>query len=275
MMKSTTTSRSMPDMSALGDGKDGGETEESKRAKRLARNRASARLRRLKKKNLVDAYEAEVGVLTAALAKLRAHRWGAGIDHEQLVDALSMERGNQPLDAEQRRELIQSLVLQQKEMAENLLEEQLENWLLAEMVGGNLSAADARSAMSGSDADELNRLTSELDSVLRLTPDQKSRIQQSSTGCVEEVNALFTVVDCLDRIHKNEWLLDTGVDDVAGQFTSILNPAQLSKFLLWADHNKDQIDQLDYLNVPPGGPASEPIFEFGIDEGLHEAVGDS
>ena len=49
-----------------------------KRAKRLARNRASARLRRLRKKNLVESYEAEVTSLTASLGKLRGHEWGGG-----------------------------------------------------------------------------------------------------------------------------------------------------------------------------------------------------
>ena len=47
--------------------------EEDKRWKQLARN-SSARLRRQKKKNLVDSYEGEVGILEATLARLRAHR---------------------------------------------------------------------------------------------------------------------------------------------------------------------------------------------------------
>jgi hypothetical protein len=52
--RAVTQSKSMPDMASyqasLADVND----EEEKRKKRLARNRASARLRRLKKKNLVS-----------------------------------------------------------------------------------------------------------------------------------------------------------------------------------------------------------------------------
>ena len=50
--QSSMRSFSMPDMSSLNKADD----EESKRLKRLARNRASARLRRLRKKNLVSTY---------------------------------------------------------------------------------------------------------------------------------------------------------------------------------------------------------------------------
>jgi hypothetical protein len=50
--QSSMRSFSMPDMSSLNKADD----EESKRLKRLARNRASARLRRLRKKNLVSNY---------------------------------------------------------------------------------------------------------------------------------------------------------------------------------------------------------------------------
>ena len=105
-------SKSMPDMSSYSSQVN---DEEDKRKKRLARNRASARLRRLKKKNLVDSYEGEVGILESALSKLRSHQWGSDIiDHEVLIEALSMERGQQPLTPEGRRELIQSILNQQR-----------------------------------------------------------------------------------------------------------------------------------------------------------------
>ena len=110
---------------------------EKKRKKRLTRNRASARLRKLKKKNLVghffiyfkyafgvcifvvvdyfkhiilsinmsslsqiDSYEGEVGILKPALSKLRSHKWTAdNHNREALIKALSMECGQQPLTA--------------------------------------------------------------------------------------------------------------------------------------------------------------------------------
>lgn len=44
---------------------------------RLARNRAAARLRRQRKKNLVDTYEQEVALLEANLKRLTEHEWGS------------------------------------------------------------------------------------------------------------------------------------------------------------------------------------------------------
>mmetsp|Transcript_27056 Transcript_27056/g.55232 ORF Transcript_27056/g.55232 Transcript_27056/m.55232 type:complete len:550 (+) Transcript_27056:122-1771(+) len=257
--------------------------EEEKRKKRLARNRASARLRRLKKKNLVDSYEGEVGILEAALSKLKAHRWGSSNpdsnNHDALIEALSMERGQQPLTPEKRSELIQSIIIQQREQVANLMECQLENWILSMLaeseLGKDENGKNSQSNNVKSEDDnvldpvdqELNELTAELQSVLQLSPDQLTRIQQSSRGCEREVQDLFTVDNCLESILSNQWLLDEGVDEVAGQFTSILNTSQLSKFLLWSDHNADAIEKLDYVNVGNGSEQG-PVFEFGIDEGL-------
>ena len=268
--RSVTHSKSMPDMSSYQTTLANANDEEEKRKKRLARNRASARLRRLKKKNLVDSYEGEVGVLEASLSKLRSHQWGASDSnsHEALIEALSMERGQQPLTAEKRRELISSIVSQQREQVANLLDCQLESWMLSELA--NAQTGDI-SGMSRNDP-ELEELTSELQSVLSLTPEQLSRIQNSSKGYSCEIKDLYAIDDCLKSIQDNNWLLDEGVDEISSQFTSILNPAQLSKFLLWSDHNADAIEKLDYVNVgatTDGGP----VFEFGIDEGFADGDG--
>jgi len=62
------------------------------------------------------------------------------------------------------------------------------------------------------------------------------------------------------------------VEEITQQFMSILNTGQMSKFLLWTDHNAEAIDQLDYVNAPPASstPAQSPTFVFGTDnEGAH------
>ncbi len=301
--------------------------EEYKRKKRLARNRASARLRRLKKKNLVDSYEGEVGILESALEKLKIHHWGVvpssssspegdvystenlqqqKQQHEGLIEALSMERGQAPLTPDGRRQLIQSILAQQKEQVENLLEVQLENWILCtSFMGGGLAATTStdggdmtrisNSSSSNNIVDEeMTRVASELQSLLRLTPQQISLMEQqqyvpfssssssfpsSSSSVMNEIQDLFSVMDCLQSIHSNMWLLDEGVEELSSQLTSILNPTQLSKFLLWSDHNAEAIEKLDFVNVLPvnGDDGSEkdrggegPVFEFGVDEGLVE-----
>lgn len=254
---------SMPDISSFNH-QETATDEEEKRKKRLARNRASARLRRLKKKNLVDSYEGEVSILEAALTKLRSHRWSDASEvnnHEALIEALSMERGQQLLTPESRRDLIQNIVSQQKQQVDNLLQCQLENWMLRCLADSN----------PDNDNDpELKELTSELSNILQLTPQQLSDISQSTANCLQEIHDLQTVSSCLDLILNNEWLLDSGVDEIASQFTSILNPSQVSKFLLWTDHNAESIDKLDFVNLKGDGVevGEAPVFEFGVDEGI-------
>ena len=255
-------------------------------------------------KKQVDSYEGEVGILETALNKLRSHKWGDtsttpdNNNHEALIEALSMERGQQPLSPEKRREMIQSIVAQQREQVANLMECQLENWILGYLASSMLrtggesgiapgsnpisdngnggcsnndnsggSVVEAKNTTDFQKDEDLAQLTSELQSILQLTPTQLSRIHQSSHGCAREIHDLHTIDNCLQSILANEWLLDEGVDEVAGQFTSILNPTQLSKFLLWSDHNADAIEKLDYVNVGVG-IESGPVFEFGIDEGM-------
>jgi len=133
----------------------------------------------------------------------------------------------------------------------------MENWLLCSLA--NPDAAVAGSAAESDDGgEEMAQITSELRSLLDLAPEQLAIIEECSRGCVHEVRDLFAVDDCLRSIHSNEWLLDEGVDGVAGQLTGILNQTQLSKFLLWSDHNAESIERLDYVNVIGGGGGGWP-----------------
>lgn len=275
VMQGQPRSVSLPDMSSYAARAD---AEEAKRRKRLARNRASARLRRLRKKNLVDSYEGEVGVLESSLAKLRSHRWGAGADHEALLEALSMERGQQNIDASQRRELIQSILAQQREQVANVMECQLENMVLGWIAGrggeGSSEGAGAKVKNGDGTVDgEADQLAKELEDVLRLTPDQKSRLVKATDGVEQERKAIETVDSCLEAMMTHSWLTNAGVEECAEQFMSILNPGQVSKFLLWTDHNSESIDRLDYVRAPPAGapPQNGPTFAFGMDDA---ALGD-
>jgi len=239
---------SLPDMQSYAAR---AQAEEEKRKKRLARNRASARLRRLRKKNLVDSYEGEVGVLEASLRKLKAHSWGSHASHEALLEALSMERGQQEISEEQRQQLLREIVEQQLQQALFLQEAQMEQSIL-------------QLAVVQPD-DELSR---ELQELLQLTPQQQQEIFRATLGLNKEVEALDTLVACLQAMQSTEWLTNEGVTALTKEFTSILHPNQLSKFLLWTDANAEAIEQLDYCNAPPGdaSPQTSPTFCFGIDD---------
>lgn len=255
--------------------------EENKRKKRLARNRASARLRRLKKKNLVDTYEGEVGVLETSLAKLRTHSWGQGHDHEALLEALSMDRGQQAIPPEARQDFIRDILKQQKEQVENIKDVHLEvlllNWL-ANYETVHTDNNDPRPPESSSaeqqpssspdkdDADTV-QLAEELNALLSLTPAQKEQLRATTQACHEERQAIETVDLCLDAMLNNEWIMNHPVEECTRDFMSVLNKGQMSKFLLWTDHNSEAIDQLDYVNASPAGapPAQSPVFLFGTD----------
>ena len=122
---------------------------------------------------------------------------------------------------------------------------------------------------------EVDALAAELNSVLQLTPEQTKQLQSATEGMEEERRAVQVVDTSLSALLTNEWLMNTGIQECTDQFTSILNPTQLSKFLLWSDANSESIDQLDYVNAPPANaqPGPAPMFLFGMEEGHHGEEG--
>lgn len=249
-------SLSMPDMSSYA-----AEAEEEKRLKRLARNRASARLRRLRKKNLVDAYETEVGILEKTLNQLEAHEWGKDTeDHKSLLDALGMERGQQAITPEERNSIIQDILKQQMQQVDLLQQAQREQEVLA-MLAAEASKDEGEKKYG--DSIEDMKMLSELQEILQLTDDQKEKMRDSTKDLDKEVEALGTVSASLQAIQKNDWLLNEGVQKITDQFTSILHKNQHSKLLLWTDANAEAVDQLDLVQVQP--LQSAPIFSFGVE----------
>eukprot|EP00977_Amphora_coffeiformis_P023627 scaffold13853_cov147-Amphora_coffeaeformis.AAC.4 len=239
---------SLPDMTTYA-----AQQEEEKRQKRLARNRASARLRRLRKKNLVDAYEQEVGILEKTLEQLRAHEWGKTDNAGVLAEALSMDRGQQVLDLSERQKEAANLLEQQLEWLKMLEEIMMEDYVLHQIVAGNPEVQ-------------------ELAASLQLSPEQLRQAEESKSGWQDEWDSLQTVKASLVALQQNEWLWNEGVGGVAEQFMSILHKNQISKFLLWADANAEAIDELDGVHASEGVP-SGPVFAFGIEshpEGLNE-----
>lgn len=211
----------------------------------------------------VDSYEVEVGILENSLAKLRAHRWGVGTDVEALLEALSMDRGQQVLDTEKRKAILTSLIKQQQDQVQTLMDCQEESMIL-----GLVSRYNPQQAPVDNLDPDLRSLLSELDELLHLSDDQKNELDQATSGCEDEYRASQTIDSCLTTLLATNWLMNNGIEECTKPFTSILNTGQMSKFLLWADHNSEAIDQLDFVNAPPANapPSKGPIFVFGIDD---------
>ncbi len=217
-----------------------------------------------------------------------------------------MDRGQQKIDSAKRKELITSILTQQKEQVQNIMDCQLENMVLGWIArhddndgggngGGNSGGDDVEDkqmtdsgaeSMSGAtikcedddncnaqnnnhaEEDNLDNLANELKDILQLTPEQKKQLQKATEGVEEERKAIEVVDSSLTALLSNPWLMNNGIEECINQFTSIMNPTQMSKFMLWADHNAEAIDQLDYVNAPPAKsqPAAGPSFVFGIDD---------
>ncbi len=226
----------------------------------------------------VESYEAEVGVLESSLSKLQLHRWGVGNNADALLEALSMDRGQQKIDSEKRKELITSILAQQREQVRNLMDCQLENMTLAWIAqygeegdgnaNGNGGGVFRTEGDDPTTAAEVNEFADELNRVLELTPDQKEQLKLSTAGMEDEILAIEDIDQSLTALMSNSWLMNNGIEQCTEQFTNILNATQMSKFLLWSDHNSEAIGQLDYVNAPPSNapPISSPTFIFGIDE---------
>lgn len=252
-LKSSAQQRSvsLPDMTSYA-----AQQEEEKRQKRLARNRASARLRRLRKKNLVDAYESEVGSLEKTIAQLKQHEWGLNANASALAEALSMDRGQQELTPAERCQAATDILTQQLQFLQQLEELMQEQFVLHQV---------ARAVVAGESASEWK----DLQDALQLSMEQAQSLVQQANGWEDEWNALMTVKSSLQAMKENDWLWNEGCSEISEQFLSILHKNQISKFLLWADQNAEAIEELDCVH-PINTVSNAPVFQFGVDSNPNE-----
>lgn len=257
-LQATTQQRSvsLPDMSSYA-----ALQEEEKRQKRLARNRASARLRRLRKKNLVDAYETEVGSLEKTIQQLQKHEWGATNSAAALAEALSMDRGQQKLTAAERCQAATDILQQQLVFLQQLEDLMQEQYVLQQMAACTVSG------------DTENGEWKDLQDTLQLSPEQCHQLVQQSAGWEDEWNALQTVKASLHAMKENDWLWNEGCSSITDQFMAILHNNQVSKFLLWADHNAETIEELDGVHAV-NAVQDSPVFQFGVDSNPNDLIED-
>jgi hypothetical protein len=249
-------SLSLPDMATYA-----AKQEEEKRQKRLARNRASARLRRLRKKNLVDAYEQEVRILEKTLQQLTDFDWSAEQPPVALLEALSMDRGQSPvLTHEERRQAAQDILDQQLQVVAMLQDSLLEQSLLGQVAQAQLQGIDGEWV--------------DLQQSLQLTTDQCHELVAQQAGWEAEWTALQTVQVSLRAMREYDWLHNAAANIAADTVLSILNPMQTSKLALWADHNAEAILELDLVQAATS-TAAAPIFTFGLESTPESVAGES
>lgn len=154
-----------------------------------------------------------------------------------------MDRGQQVLTAEERKQAATDILEQQLQYIEMLEEVMQEQYILIHL----------------NDSPEL----ADLKEVLQLSESQLQQLSTSASGWEEEWNALQTVKASLRAMKENNFLWNEGCMAIADDFMQILHKNQVSKFLLWADHNVEAIDELDGVNAPGNVPEG-PLFSFGV-----------
>lgn len=202
----------------------------------------------------VDAYETEVGILEKTLKQLQAHEWGSQDEPTALLESLGMDRGQQVLDTAERKQASHDLLQQQLQMVD----------MLEGIMAEQYALYQAASSANGME---------DLKAELQLSEEQCRELQESAAGWEEEWSALQTLKSSLEALKENDWLWNDDVTSVAEQFMAILHKNQISKFLLWTDHNSEAIDELDGVHAPPTIPGG-PIFSFGVDSHPEGAMGD-
>ncbi|GAX23337.1 hypothetical protein FisN_27Lh113 [Fistulifera solaris] len=237
-----TRSFSMPDMTAL-------QQEDLKRQNRLARNRASARQRRLRKKHLVESYEAQVIALEQRLQKLHNLQWGE--TSTELLNALSLDRGQDELKSTERQQAAAQALAQQLQAVlqlEQIMEEQFAVYQVA--MGNPLFLGEGNE-----------------DLALELTDEQRLVLQEQAKTWQEEWDALQTTKEMLQALQEHEWLWKNGIHEAAEPFKSLLSKQQRTKWYIWADANGDALDEL-YVVEPQY--ADGPLFQFGTEDLMPE-----
>ena len=104
----------------------------------------------------------------------------------------------------------------------------------------------------------------DLKQMLQLTSEQMQQLASQAIGWNEEYAALQTVKAALTDLKNQSWLWNEGCNSIKSQFLNILHKNQVSKFLLWCDHNTEAIDELDFVHAPEAVPTG-PVFSFGAD----------
>eukprot|EP00617_Octactis_speculum_P012330 CAMPEP_0185781606 /NCGR_PEP_ID=MMETSP1174-20130828/102982_1 /TAXON_ID=35687 /ORGANISM="Dictyocha speculum, Strain CCMP1381" /LENGTH=791 /DNA_ID=CAMNT_0028471655 /DNA_START=143 /DNA_END=2515 /DNA_ORIENTATION=- len=247
-------------------------TEDERRRKRLARNRASARLRREKRKSLVETSEQELAQLEAAMAKLREHRWGKGQPVNELQECLeattqSLEHFT-GLQLSTSHESARRILWQQRDALTSSRMEHLGTLATrvaaalppsSQQFGLNDDAMDvgaagddgAQEGGGGADSDQTADLR-ELATRLHLDPEQRNAAQAAVGGgshgdeVISDLSLDFLILDkCIESLHHQLWGQFPTLDGVIEAWRTMLTPQQLNKYLNWVDMNRETVAALE------------------------------
>ena len=212
-----------------------------KRARRLARNRASARLRRQRKRSTIENLESKVEDITKKIEKLTAYHFGSGLDRgSELTDKIGSwcQPANPPTSderVEETSDLLRMVCCDLKVMLNN-------------QTATGLIYCAAQKSSSGRPPEHA-RIQLELQNVLQLTPEQRSKVTDHH-GALMQIGNRYTTLCALLRLlviaDQQAWLKSSIHESANGGLKSIVTPDQKKRFATWSDRNKNAIKLLRF-----------------------------
>ncbi|KAJ0410603.1 hypothetical protein ATCC90586_007436 [Pythium insidiosum] len=224
--------------------------EDDRRQRRLERNRASARVRREKKKNMVETYEGEVSKLENSLNLLRSHSFGAG-QAQDLLSALDYTGGEHLRHAlmskEAKTDLMGRILGQHSRNTQAIRRANMENQVL-------LAAAC-----------ENSELFSSLRTQLRLSDEQVRQLQSLAPRARDEARKLDAIAKCFSALRVHDWLYFPGIESLLHHTRNTMTHQQFQKFLTWTNDNRDVIESLQVIAAAAPGAENDLEFMFAED----------
>ncbi|KAG7385089.1 hypothetical protein PHYPSEUDO_001941 [Phytophthora pseudosyringae] len=224
--------------------------EDDRRQRRLERNRASARVRREKKKGMVETYEGEVSKLESSLNMLKNHEFGMG-NAQELATALEYSSGEHlrhaQMSKDAKMELMARILGQHSRNTDAIRRANAENQAL-------IAAAIDNSELFRS-----------LRALLGLTDEQCQRIASLAIPASEEARKLDAIRKCFSALRAHDWLYVPGIETILHQSRNTMTPHQFQKFLSWSVENRPSIDKLQFVPTA-SAPGSEKDLTFIFSE---------
>ncbi|KAF1787774.1 Basic-leucine zipper domain [Phytophthora cactorum] len=224
--------------------------EDDRRQRRLERNRASARVRREKKKGMVETYEGEVSKLESSLNMLKNHEFGTG-NAQELATALEYSSGEHlrhaQMSKDAKMELMARILDQHSRNTDAIRRSNAENQALIAVAVDNSEFSRALRAQLG------------------LTPEQCQRLASLAVPTSQETRKLDAIRKCFSALRAHDWLYVPGIETILHQSRNTMTPHQFQKFLSWSVDNRASIDRLQFVPTP-SAPQAEKDLTFIFSE---------
>ena len=244
---------------------------EIKRDRRLARNRASARLRRQRKRSTIETLEHRIENLNLRIEKLQAYSFGSGLERGSKLSPDIGSR-NQPMSQPKEKVRIEST----KYYLDNTCRDM-------KIVLNNQVFAALMNCVNGATESTVERrgLQQELRDILDLSEAQKHNLTQEldtlapGNNVAHQYTTMCALLQCSMVGIDSNWFDSELHKKVTDTFLESVTEEQNKRYMNWSDRNTDAISLLScsrptetdttnsYMYPAAGTRQGKPVFYFG------------